>query len=96
MEEIIKKTVFAAAVAAAVLSAPDFASASGNRGSGEYHGGFDIGPLGQCFNPPDCGRHEDINGYGGRGSYGRSCPIVRERVVTPSGNVVYQRRRVCS
>jgi hypothetical protein len=95
LEDIMKKTIFVAAVAAAVFSAPHFASASGNRGSGEYHGGFDIGPLGQCFNPPDCGRHEDINGYDGRGSYGQSCPIVRERVVTPKGKVIYQRRRAC-
>ena len=51
-------------------------------------GGSDIGPLGQCFNPPDCGNK--------RAAYAAHCPLVRERIVTSSGNVVYKRHRVCS
>ena len=51
--------------------------------------GYDIGPLGQCFNPPDCGgRHE-------RDAYAYQCPLLRERVELPSGRLVYRARRVC-
>jgi hypothetical protein len=63
--------------------------------SGEYHGGSDIGPFGQCFNPPDCGRHKDIYGNYERSPYAQECPIVRERVVTSSGHVIYRRRHAC-
>jgi hypothetical protein len=48
--------------------------------------GADIGPLGQCFDPPDCG---------GRQSHATACSTVRERVVLPSGRVVHRSRQVC-
>src|ERR1700681_3400328 len=54
----------------------------------EPRGGADIGPLGQCFNPPDCGNK--------RAAYAAHCPLVRERIVTSSGNVIYKRHPVCS
>jgi hypothetical protein len=53
---------------------------------GEPKGGFDIGPLGQCMNPPDCG---------GRRANASQCPMVKERV-TVNGHVTYRRHRVCS
>lgn len=85
----MRKLFLVAAAAAIVLTWPHFASAKEFSSSGEYHGGFDIGPLGQCFNPPDCGRREAINGYA------KGCPIVRERIVTASGHVIYRRRHAC-
>ena len=50
--------------------------------------GFDIGPLGQCFDPRDCGGHSAY-------AYQHQCPLLRARVETPSGRVVYRMRRVC-
>ena len=82
----------AAAAAVAALTAPHFATARDFGNTGEYGGGFDIGPLGQCFNPPDCGRHQEING---RGPNAQGCPIVRERIVTSSGHVIYRRHSAC-
>jgi hypothetical protein len=45
------KKLLIAAVAATALAASLPASAKDI----EPQGGYDIGPLGQCFNPPDCG-----------------------------------------
>ena len=33
--------------------------------------------------------------YNGNGSYGGDCRMVRSRVRTPSGHVVYRTRRIC-
>jgi hypothetical protein len=85
----MRKVLLVAAAAAAALIAPHFVSAREFSNSGEYHGGSDIGPLGQCFNPPDCARREAINGYA------QGCPIVRERIVTASGHVISRRRHAC-
>lgn len=87
------KTLLMVAATLAVLAAPHFASAADNN-SGRYKGGADIGPLGQCYSPPDCGGREATNGYSARGSYG-SCPIVRERIVTDSGRVIIRQHRAC-
>jgi hypothetical protein len=83
----MRRLFLVAAAATAVLTWPHFAFVKEFSSSGEYHGGFDVGPLGQCFNPPDCGRHKDI--------YAQECPVVRERVVTSSGHVSYHRHHVC-
>jgi hypothetical protein len=34
-------------------------------GSDRDSGGYDIGPLGQCFAPPDCGQARNQRGYYG-------------------------------
>jgi hypothetical protein len=48
-----------------------------------------IGPFGFGVGPR----------YGWRGdeyyAYGADCPVVRERVVTPDGRVIYRTQRVC-
>ena len=88
------RNIFIVATVAAVLAGSHFAWAADNN-AGEYHGGADIGPFGQCFSPPDCGGRERTNGYNGRGSYAQGCPIVRERVVTDSGRVIFRQRRAC-
>jgi hypothetical protein len=88
------RKIFIVAAAAAFSAGPQFASAADSN-SGQYKGGADIGPLGQCYSPPDCGGRERTNGYNGRGSYAQDCPIVRERVVTDSGRVIFRQRRAC-
>jgi hypothetical protein len=75
----MNKLLFAATATIALAAAVP-ASAYTSRG-------YDIGPLGQCFDPPDCGH--------ARASYAQ-CPMVRERVVTASGHVIFRRHRVCS
>lgn len=91
----MRKLLTVAAALAALFTAPHIAAAKDFSSSGEYHGGSKIGPLGQCFDPNGCGRHQDIYGNYGRTSYGQSCQVIRERVVTPKGNVVYRRHRAC-
>jgi len=79
----MRKLAFAAALATS-LGAGLPASALAQDSSGT---GFDIGPLGQCMNPPDCG---------GRRANASQCSWVRERVVTASGHVTFRRHRVCN
>jgi hypothetical protein len=50
-------------LAAAVLLGASSAALGANDNQSRNRGGFDIGPLGQCFDPPVCG--------GGRYRYGR-------------------------
>ena len=82
----MKSTLFGAAAAAAVFAGSDLAAA-------RTRGGADIGPLGQCFNPPDCGGRNSATGYSGRAQV---CHTVRERVETVGGHVIYKRHRECS
>ena len=91
----MRRLFLVAAAATAVLTWPHFAFVKEFSSSGEYHGGFDIGPLGQCFNPPDCGRHKDIYGNYERSRYAQKCPVVRERIVTSSGHVIHRQRDAC-
>jgi hypothetical protein len=74
----MRKVLFAATAAIALTAAVP-ASAYTSRGA-------DIGPLGQCFSPPDCG--------GDRAA--AQCSMVRQRVVTASGHVIFRRHRVCN
>lgn len=55
-----KLTAAAAAIVFGLLSASSIAQAGSNKSG---RGGFDIGPLGQCFDPPDCGRNPGDRGY---------------------------------
>ena len=48
------KTSIAILAATAIFGAASAAQASGSKNDAGSHGGFDIGPLGQCFVPPDC------------------------------------------
>src|SRR5215472_17013238 len=52
----MKSILLVAAAAVAVFAASDLATA-------RTRGGADIGPLGQCFNPPDCGGRNSTTGY---------------------------------
>jgi hypothetical protein len=46
---------------ALILGAASVAKA--NDHDKQDHGGFDIGPRGQCFVPPDCDEGRDQGGY---------------------------------
>ncbi len=91
----MKKVLLVAAAATAVLTAPHTAFTSEFSESGGYHGGSEIGPLGQCFNPRGCGWKDIYGDYGRPGSSAQRCPVVRERIVTASGRVISRRGHTC-
>ncbi len=86
----------AAAVTTLVAAVPASAQVVG----GNWHaspgiilvkgGGYDYGPMGQCFDARVCGH--------GRGAYAsaHACSIYRERIVTESGRVIFKRHRLCT
>jgi hypothetical protein len=81
----MRKILFVAAAAASFAAAiPAYAS-----DNTEDRGGIAIGPLGQCFDPRACGY--------ARGAYASAggCYMVRERVVTANGRVIFRRHRAC-
>jgi hypothetical protein len=85
----MRKLLFVAAAATSlVAAAPAFAAKDYTASKG----GIDVGPLGQCFDPRDCGP--------GRGAktvaLGHECSMARERVVTKDGRVMFKRHRVCN
>jgi hypothetical protein len=84
----MRKLLFAAAAATSLTAAvPAFAAPNTDP-----DGGYDYGPMGQCFDARVCG-----HGHYARGifAFAQSCPVVRERVVTASGHVIFRRHRVC-
>jgi hypothetical protein len=48
--------------AAAIFGAASAAQGAGSQTDPESRDGADIGPLGQCFVPPDCDPDEDAQG----------------------------------
>ena len=78
-----------------------FAAADRNRafrgGASERAGylGADPGGVGVQVGPLGVGVGDWRYRQGWRDAYYRDCRMVRERIVTPSGNVVYRSQRVC-
>jgi hypothetical protein len=87
-EDVMRKLLMAAA-AAGTLVATVPASAQIYLGADPDGAGVQIGPFGFGVGPR----------YGWRGddyyAYGADCPVVRERVVTPDGRVIYRTQRAC-
>jgi hypothetical protein len=86
----MRKLIFAtAAVATLGLAIP---------ASAQIYAGADPGGVGVRVGPLAAGVGPDY-GWGGRHrhySYGYGdCRVVRERIVTPSGRVIFQTRRTC-
>jgi len=83
----MRKILFAMLATAAVFAAVP-ASAQVYFGADPGGAGVQVGPFGFGVGP----RY----GYGYRDyDYAYGCPLVRERIVTPRGNVVYRMRREC-
>jgi hypothetical protein len=87
-EDMMRKLLMAAA-AAGTLVATVPASAKVYLGADPGGVGVQVGPFGVGVGPR----------YGWRGdeyyAYGADCPVVRERVITPDGRVIYRTQRVC-
>ena len=88
----MKKLLFAAAATAALtVAAP--ASAQVYLGADPWGAGVRVGPFGFGVGP----------GYGwndpywrdGHYAYGADCRLIRQRIVTPSGRVIFRSQQVC-
>lgn len=84
----MRKLLFiAAAVATVGLAAPATAQVYGYADPGGV--GVRVGPFGAGVGSDPYWRHRHYSyGYG-------ECRMIRERIITPSGRVVFQERRVC-
>jgi hypothetical protein len=81
------KTPLLAVTLLALASAAPATAANDNQS--KNRGGADYGPMGQCFDARVCD---------GRGSYAflpGGCHMVRERIVTEDGRVIFRRHRTC-
>jgi hypothetical protein len=87
---MMSKLVFVAALATSLTAGFPASVLAANENTGVPHGGADIGPNGQCFNPPDCGGKHSATA-----ANASQCSLVRERVVSASGHVTFRRHRVC-
>jgi hypothetical protein len=90
----MKKRLFALAAATALgvaaLGATP-ASAQVYLGADPGGAGVQVGPFGFGVGPDYWGyRH-----YDGRYAYGDDCRPIRERIVTPSGRVIFRTHEVC-
>jgi len=76
----MRKLLFAAAAVAPLIVAVP-ASAQVYFGADPGGAGVQVGPFGF--------------GVGPRYDYGYDCRVVRERIMTPSGQVIFRTHRVC-
>jgi hypothetical protein len=84
----MRRILFTTLAAAAVFAAAP-ASAQVYFGADPGGAGVQVGPFGFGVGP----RYYGYRDYDYDYAYG--CPLVRERVVTPRGNVIYRTRRAC-
>jgi hypothetical protein len=83
----MRKVLFAAAAVAALIAAVP-ASAQVYLGADPGGAGVQVGPFGFGVGPR----------YGWRdhaNDYAYNCPLVRERIVTADGRVIFRTHRVC-
>ena len=82
----MRKLLFAAAAVAALVAA---APASAQVYYDEPGAGVQIGPFGFGVGPRYGWRDRAYH------AYGADCPLVRERILTASGRVIFRTHRVC-
>jgi hypothetical protein len=83
----MKRLLLIAAVATVGLTAPAAAQLYGYADPGGV--GVRVGPFGVGVGTDPAYRHRHYSyGYG-------ECRVIRERIVTPRGRVIYQSRRIC-
>ena len=84
----MRKLLIAAAAAGTVVATVP-ASAQIYLGADPDGAGVQVGPFGFGVGPR-YGWHGDDHD-----AYGADCPVLRERVITPDGRVIYRTQRVC-
>lgn len=83
----MRKLLLIAALATVGLAAPAAAQVYGYADPGGV--GVRVGPLGVGVGSDPYWRPRHYSyGYG-------DCRLIRERIVTPSGRVIFQERRIC-
>ncbi len=82
----MKTLLFAAVTAMSLLAVPAFAN-----DKNDSKGGFDVGPLGQCFDARACGHRAGHHSF----AFAPGCHMVRERMTTESGHVIFKKHKVC-
>jgi hypothetical protein len=88
------KTLLVATALTAALVAATPASAQFYVGAGPGGAGVEVGPFGVGVGPRYGWRDGPYtDGYYAYGSAG--CRVVRERIETPSGRVIFRTRRIC-
>jgi hypothetical protein len=88
---MMRKLLVAAVAAGALAVAAIPASAQFYAGAGPYGAGVQIGPFAAGVGPA-YGWHDDD--YAG-GPYAGACRIIRERTVTPTGQMVITTHQAC-
>jgi hypothetical protein len=91
-EDVMKKLLFAAAATAALTAAAP-ASAQVYVGADRGGAGVRVGPFGFGVGPSY--GWNDPYWRDGYYAYGAECRLIRERIVTPSGRVIFRSHRVC-
>ena len=84
------RNILLATVAAVTLCAAVPASAQVYFGADPGGAGVRVGPFGFGVGPRYDYRYRDYD-Y----DYAYGCPLVRERIVTPSGHIVFRTHRSC-
>ena len=88
------KILLAATALTAALVVVTPASAQFYAGAGPGGVGVEVGPVGVGVGPRYGWRDRRYTeGYGAYG--GAGCRMVRERIETPSGRVIFKTRRIC-
>jgi hypothetical protein len=89
----MKRTLFAAATLAIVGAATVPASAQVWVGADPGGVGVQVGPVGVGVGPDYWGYHHRY--WRDYAYYAPDCRVIRERIVTPRGHVIFRTRRVC-
>jgi hypothetical protein len=85
----MRKLLMAAAAAGAIVAAVP-ASAQVYMGADPGGAGVQVGPFGFGVGPRYGWRGDEYYAYGAA-----NCPLVRERIITRDGQVIYRTHRVC-
>jgi hypothetical protein len=85
----MRKLLMAAAAAGALVTAVP-ASAQIYMGADPGGAGVQVGPFGFGVGPRYGWRGDEYYAYGAA-----DCPLVRERIITRDGQVIYRTHRVC-
>jgi hypothetical protein len=86
---MIRKLLVSAVAAGALAATAVPASAQLYVGADPYGAGVQIGPFAAGVGP----RYDPY--WGGPYAYAGDCRVIRERTVTPTGEVIFTTRRAC-
>jgi hypothetical protein len=95
MEEVSVRKFLLASLAAATVLATMPASAQVFVGADRSGAGIQVGPFGVGVGPRFGWGHRDYDRDYAYRDYAYGCRLVRERIVTPGGHVIWRTHRDC-